>query len=105
VLRSATPTATRLSIAGGLAPRERAGAGPVKTTRATVWVISRNGGTPDGLVLLIDGTATICTITLTRGTGRCLLSAAALRPGVAVLARYLGSAGFFGSSSGRRVTG
>jgi hypothetical protein len=71
----------------------------VKIARATVWVLSRNGGTPGGQVLLIDGTATICAITLTGGTGRCLLSAAALRPGAAVLARYLGSAEFFGSAS------
>jgi hypothetical protein len=99
VLRSATPTATRLAIVRGLAPRERASGGQVKIARATVWVLSRNGGTPGGQVLLIDGTATICAITLTGGTGRCLLSAAALRPGAAVLARYLGSAEFFGSAS------
>jgi hypothetical protein len=67
--------------------------------------MSRNGGTPDGQVLLMAGTATICAITLTRGTGRCLLSAAALRPGAALLARYLGSAEFFGSASPRLVIG
>jgi hypothetical protein len=105
VLRSATPTATSLSIVPGLAPRERAGTGQVKTTRATVRVMSRDGGTPGGQALLINGTATICTITLTRGTGRCLLSAGALRPGAAVLARYLGSGEFFGSSSPRLVIG
>jgi hypothetical protein len=73
----------------------------VKTARATVWVTSRNGGTPDGQVLLMNGTAATCTITLARGTGRCLLSAPALRPGAALLARYLGSAEFFSSSSPR----
>jgi len=105
VLRSATTTATSLVIVRGLAPRAGAAPGPVKTARATVWVMSRNGGTPDGQVMLIDGSATICAITLTRGTGRCLLSAAALRPGAAVVARYLGSADFFGSASPRLVIG
>lgn len=105
VLRAAIPTATSLAIVRGLAPRARASAGQVKTARATVWVMSRNGGTPDGQVLLMAGTATICAITLTRGTGRCLLSAAALRPGAALLARYLGSAEFFGSASPRLVIG
>ena len=104
-MREATPTATSLGIVRGLAPRARAGAGQVKTARATVWVTSRNGGTPDGQVLLMDGAATICTITLIQGTGRCLLSAAVLRRGLALLARYLGSAEFFGSSSGRLVMG
>jgi hypothetical protein len=105
VLRAATPTATSLTIAGGLAPGVRASPGQVKAARATVWVTSRNGGIPDGQVLLADGTATICAITLTRGTGRCLLPAAALRPGAAVLARYAGSAEFFGSASPRLVIG
>ncbi len=102
VLRAAMPTAISLTIVRGLAIK---GHGGVKTARATVWVMSRNGGTPDGQVLLVDGTATICAITLTQGTGRCLLSAAALRPGVPVLARYLGSAQFFGSASPRLVIG
>jgi hypothetical protein len=105
VLRSATPTATSLAIVRGLAPRQRASLGQVKIARATVWVMSRDGGTPDGRVLLLDGTATVCVITLAQGAGRCLLSAGALRPGVAVLARYLGSGEFFSSSSPRLAAG
>jgi hypothetical protein len=102
VLRAATPTTTSVAVARDAAPPAP---GQLKTVHATVWVMSRNGGTPDGQVLLLDGTATICTITLIGGAGRCLLSAAALRPGAPVMARYLGSAKFFGSPSPRLVIG
>jgi len=105
VLREATPTTTSLAIVGGLAAPAPGGAAAAKTARASVMVTSGNGGIPDGQVQLVEGSTAICAITLTGGAGQCLLSAAVLRPGATLLARYLGSGEFFGSTSPRLVIG
>jgi Big-like domain-containing protein len=52
-----------------------------QTEVLTVGVANAGGGTPTGTVTISSGPTTICTFTLSGGTGHCSLSASQLRPG------------------------
>jgi hypothetical protein len=60
--------------------------------------VTATSGTPDGTVTVAAGATTLCTVTLSAGTGSCALSAKALPPGTyAVTAVYGINAGFAAS--------
>jgi hypothetical protein len=76
--------------------------GDEQTVHLSVAVTAA-AGTPDGIVTVTSGSATVCSIAIVGGAGGCTLAARQLPPGAALLtATYGGSAGFAGSSSATR---
>jgi hypothetical protein len=97
VLKDATATKLGVSAAKVRYGHEHA-------ERVTTTVRARYGNSPGGKVVVRAGSTTICVITLTRGTGSCLLSATKLKPGAyQLVARFAGNVNFVASSSARQV--
>jgi hypothetical protein len=93
VVKSATSTALSLSPA-------KVTYGDEQVARVTVRVTASGGETPTGRVLVRNGTTTICTITLSHGSGSCTLSARQLKAGSRPLsAVYGGDKADYGSTS------
>ncbi|HET7012489.1 MAG TPA: Ig-like domain-containing protein [Streptosporangiaceae bacterium] len=78
--------------------------GQEQAERITVKVSPRTGGTPSGKVLVKAGSATLCTVTLAKGKGSCVLGSRKLRPGrYKVAATYGGDSVYSGSASGIKM--
>jgi hypothetical protein len=72
--------------------------------RFRVTVTPQYAGTPSGTVKVTAGATTVCTITLNKGSGSCVLAAARLTAGTySVQAHYAGNASFTASTSAART--
>jgi hypothetical protein len=99
VADKATATATSLKLS---AARVRIGHEQAEKISATVT--PRTGGTPGGKITVTAGKATICVITMSHGTGSCVLAATGLRPGTYhLIAHYSGSKTYAGSASAAKT--
>jgi len=80
--------------------------GKEKTLIMTVKVSPQFSGTPGGQVIITAGSTTLCTVTLSGGTGKCSpRTETALSPGKhTVVAAYQGSTNFATSSASKSLT-
>jgi hypothetical protein len=97
---AAVQTSTKLALSA-----VKATFGHEQAERLSVQVEPQSGSrTPAGQVTVKAGTASVCTITLSGGTGSCALGATKLRPGSYQLtASYGGGTGFHASASGQKA--
>jgi hypothetical protein len=95
-------TAATVSLSAS-APTVTYGDEQAETLTATV--ASPDGGTPTGKVTVSSGSATVCSITLTNGTGSCKLPATALPAGTDRLtATYSGDVSYAAAISTATIT-
>jgi len=96
---SVTLTITKTTTTAFTLSRTKVAYGQENLEKLSVKVSSAFGGTPGGTVTVTAGPTTLCTITLSKGTGSCTLSAKRLRIGnYSLLARYAGNASYASSS-------
>jgi hypothetical protein len=94
----AVPTTVRLALSTGTVR-----VGHEQAEKVSVSVTAANGRRPPGKVTIKAGSATLCVITLTSGTGSCRLGASQLRPGsYTVAAVYDGSHDYQGSNVAKK---
>jgi hypothetical protein len=94
----AVPTTTKLALSTGTVRL-----GHEQAEKISVSVTAANGRRPPGKVTVKAGSATLCVITLTSGTGSCRLGASRLRPGsYTVAAVYDGAHDYQGSNVAKK---
>jgi hypothetical protein len=95
----AVPTAITLALSAGTVRY-----GHEQAEKLSVSVTAVNGRRPPGKVTVKAGSATLCVITLSSGTGSCKLTAFKLRPGTyQVTAVYGGSHDYQGSDVAKKT--
>jgi hypothetical protein len=95
----AVPTSVTLALSAGTVRF-----GHEQAEKISVSVTAANGRRPPGKVTVTAGTATLCVIALSAGTGSCRLAASRLRPGsYTVAAVYDGSHDYQGSNVAKKA--